>query len=88
MSWAVVEVRFDKVQRQLSGPLPHPLQTVPAGELHAATEFLKNVAEQGRLGYDCDLITVGIRRGRKWCEAGSRRYADLWRTFWQHYARV
>ena len=63
----------------LLGPLVYPLQTVPAGELHAATQFLRHAVAGARLGYDAASIGQGIKRGRKWCCAARHAYADLWR---------
>ena len=58
------------------------------GELFAATMFLQHAGVEARLGFDCDLIRKGMVRGRQWCVASSRPYADLWRSFWAHHERV
>ena len=45
--------------------------------------FLQHAEPGARLGYDCGLISAGLRKGKRWSCSARRPFADLWRAFWQ-----
>ena len=64
-------------------PLLYPIQTVPAGELQAIIMAMIHSEPDIRIFSDCKYVVDSIKKGRCWCTAAHRPYADLWLRFWK-----
>ena len=62
--------------------LVYPLQTVPAGEISALIFALRNALPGVEFASDCKMVVEGVKKGKEWCTAAHRSYADLWQEVW------
>ena len=65
------------------GPAVYFLQNVPASELIALLTLLRHSLPPLAPKSDCQMVVDGIHRGRVWCTAADRPYADLWAEIWE-----
>ena len=86
--WAVVQV--DEATHQLvcaahgAMPVSLPVQRrIMRAELWALLQALSLSEPGASFISDCAAVLRGIERGEKWCTAGRRPHADVWREIWR-----
>ena len=83
--WAVVAVRPGTYQLLYAayGHVPRRwAQTSGAGEMLAFAWAVRLQAFGPDIATDYQHILLGLSRGREWCTAPERRYADVWQLLW------
>ena len=91
--WAVVQV--DEASHELvctahgAMPVTLPVQRrIMRAELWALLQALSLSEPGASFISDCATVLRGIERGEKWCTAGRRPHADVWREIWRLFRGV
>ena len=91
--WAVAQV--DETTHELvcsahgAMPISLPVQRrIMRAELWALLQALTLSEPGAAFISDCAAVLRGLTRGEKWCTAGRRPHADVWREIWQRFRDI